>query len=47
MVGGEFFEGGGQGFWGAGGFGGVGIGFELVFAGPCVGEDGEEFGCGF
>lgn len=43
VVGGEFAEGGGEGFRGAGGLGGVGVGLELVFAGPGVGEDGEEF----
>ena len=47
VVGGEFPEGGGEGFGGAGGTGGVGVGLELVFAGPSVGEDGEELGGGF
>lgn len=47
VIRGEFFEGGCQRFRCTGGFGGVGIGFKLVFARPCVGEDGDEFGCGF
>ena len=44
VVGGEFFEGGGEGLGIAGGSGGVGVGLELVFARPCVGEEGEELG---
>ncbi len=43
VIGGKFFECGCQSFGSAGGFGGVGIGFELVLAGPGVTEHGEEF----
>ena len=43
VIGGEFLEGGAEGLWFAGGLGGVGVGLELVFAGPGVGEEGEDF----